>query len=135
MKKLFTSVQNSLFYFIVVGTIFLTRVFLFVVWKTPFMDAQQRDSWHHSYTGLILVVLAVLLPPKYRWYLVGIGLGLFIDESYFLHKFIGITACAGYWSIQAYASIVVWLLLLYWFLRTRYWQHMQRYLVSKRGKK
>lgn len=101
------------FFAITVLTIAVTRIFLGLIWNTAFMQAQQADAWHHSYTGLLLAVAAYILPSRFRRYAVAIGVGLFIDESYFLHRFIGISECAGYWSTQAYVSIFAWLTILF----------------------
>ncbi len=130
MKIKKKTILNLDFFTITALTVAATRIFLAVIWGTPFMAAQQTDAWHHSYTGLLIAVCAYFLPQRFRRFAAAIGVGLFIDEAYFLHQFIGITECAGYWSLQAYANILVWLILtflfLYYEIAEKLTQHLQK---------
>lgn len=135
MIKLFKTRSTAFVYLIVVATIFCTRLFLWLIWNTQFMEQQQQDSWHHSYSGIVLALISLLLPKKFKVYALAVGIALFIDESYFLHKFIGISACAGYWSLQAYLSLSAWLLILYFVFRFEWWKKFLHYRTKKLGKK
>jgi len=90
-------------------TILVTRVsLLLATWLTP-RQLWMEDSWHHFYTGVLLVALAVFLLRAgwYRKILLGIGLGLMLDQLCIpLIIFFGYEM-VDYWSVEAY-----WLLFL-----------------------
>ena len=43
-------------------TIASTRLLLFLFWNSELMVNQKVDTWHHMYTGALLVLLSFILP-------------------------------------------------------------------------
>lgn len=73
-------------------TVIVSRAFLWIFRDAAWFAPIVTDSWHHAYTGVILVIISLLLKkqPKIRFFVLGIGLGLAIDEIVFLLDFVGI---------------------------------------------
>jgi hypothetical protein len=97
---------------ITIITILATRIYLFLLWNNNLFLNQKTDYWHHMYTGMILMLVSIFIPQKYRTISFGIGLGLFIDELIHLFHVLGITAATDYWSIKSISTTILGLLLV-----------------------
>lgn len=96
---------------ITIITILVTRFFLFLIWNNSFFLSQKTDYWHHMYTGIILMLITIFIPQKYRAISFGIGLGLFIDEFIHVFHILGIISATDYWSFKSISTTVLGLLL------------------------
>lgn len=83
------------------ATALLTRATL---WTTEYIGFNHYvyasgSRWHHAETGLIIIVLGVLLSRLTQWYpvIVGIGLGLVLDEPNVVLTWFGL-AEVPYWN-------------------------------------
>jgi len=92
---------------IVLITIAATRIFLYVTWNSIFLTSQKVDSWHHMYTGAILIVLSLALSKRCRVIGIGVGLGLFLDEFIHLFHILGITKTTDYWSSKSIIATTI----------------------------
>jgi len=45
-------------------TIIITRLVLYFSWSSAPMELFIYDSWHHMYTGVLLMIISILLPKK-----------------------------------------------------------------------
>ncbi len=87
-------------------TILVTRITLFIVWDTDFMKPQLEDSWHHLYTGIILILFTLPFSQHLMKVLRAVGIGLFIDESaHVIHILFGMKD-SSYWSWEFYVAIL-----------------------------
>ena len=73
--------QHLKLFYIALITFVFTRLVLLVTWQSTFMEGQKADDWHHFYLGLILVVLGYVTKKNHKLLLVGMGLGLMLDEA------------------------------------------------------
>lgn len=57
------------------------------------------SRWHHAQTGLILIALGILVSRLTKWYVavIGIGLGLVLDEPNIVLTWFGLTE-VPYWD-------------------------------------
>ncbi|RJQ38485.1 hypothetical protein C4559_01710 [Candidatus Microgenomates bacterium] len=79
-------------------TILLTRLFLFLFLFFPANNWIYKDTFHHYYLGLALLLISLLLKRrKIKNVVMGIGLGLIIDEIMLPFYLIGIWK-VEYWS-------------------------------------
>jgi hypothetical protein len=92
---------------LVIATIISSRIFLYFTWDSRLMESQKQDSWHHFYTGVLLVLVAFCIPKKYRVYVTSIGVGLFVDELVHAASLLGLTKCFDYWSGESYVGILI----------------------------
>lgn len=81
MKKNFSTQRLHLV--AVISTLIVSRVALWLTWQESWMTGMKADTWHHSYTGVLLAIGAWFIFRKYsriQAIATGIGLGLVFDE-------------------------------------------------------
>ena len=81
-----------------VGTILITRIFLFLVWDTGPMYYQIHDQWHHMYTALILICVSIFFSSSFMKIVQAVGIGLFLDEWIHIFHIILQIRHMDYWS-------------------------------------
>lgn len=97
---------------ITVSTIIVTRAILFIAWNNMLFQYQKIDNWHHMYTGAVLMLLSLIAPKKYSHLVLGVGLGLFIDELIHLFHLLKLTGATDYWSMKSIGTTIIGLLLV-----------------------
>lgn len=99
--------------FTIFVTVIIVRIFLALLFIAPIDSASiYTDKLHHYYLGL--VILAICLAARripFRNILVGIGLGLIIDEFMLPFYIVGLWNY-GYWSFIGMLPIFIILLII-----------------------
>jgi hypothetical protein len=68
---------------VVVTTVLITRVALWISWDQSYMEGMKEDSWHHAYTGVLMLIAVMLIfrkNLKAKVIFSGIAVGLIFDE-------------------------------------------------------
>ncbi|PIR62704.1 MAG: hypothetical protein COU65_01830 [Candidatus Pacebacteria bacterium CG10_big_fil_rev_8_21_14_0_10_42_12] len=91
-------------------TIIITRLVLYFSWSSAPMELFIYDSWHHMYTGVLLMIISILLPKKISKAIAAIGLGLFLDELIHLFHLMGLTTAHDYWSFVTISTTILGIL-------------------------
>ncbi len=112
-------------------TIAVTRIVLFFVWSSAQFTGQMTDGWHHIYTGVILMLLSLAVPKKYSKVVLGIGLGLFLDELIHVFHLLGIVEETDYWSATSIITTVVGYCAIFLFSRTLCYLKSQFHIEKK----
>lgn len=108
-------------------TIAATRIVLFFAWSSEQFSGQVADGWHHIYTGAVLMLLSFVVPKKYSKIVLGIGLGLFLDELIHLFHLLGIVEETDYWSAPSVITTVIGYCAIFLFSRTISYVASQRH--------
>ena len=108
--------NGDYFFLIFLGTIALTRVFLFVT-KLPAPSIKGFRTRHYMY-GLILILIAFF---SHNLTIYAVGLGLFIDELPAIlvkgpgHKEEQWNGCEAYYTPWCFAGVLIFIFLTYIF--------------------
>ena len=114
-----------LFILIVLLVIFFTKIALFIIWDNSYMIVQKQDSWHHMYTGIIIILISPIFPSRIRYIMLAAGLGLFLDEVVHLFHLFGLRKATDYWSATSIIYTIAGYTLAYFgiLLLQRYHKH------------
>lgn len=96
-------------------TIIITRIGLWINWDTALMQIAKADTWHHAYTGLVIIAISLTF-SKYKLIktiFLAIGLGLLFDEITLPLCWIGYPV--DYWSPISLVATLFSLFIYLWF--------------------
>ena len=96
--------------------ILITKLILFSVWNRQIMNHFLVDSWHHMYTGILLIIIAKMWKSKYSYILLSIGFGLFLDEFIHVFHLLHIINEVDYWSALSYCATIISFFLFYLYI-------------------
>lgn len=95
-------------YFVVmITTIIITRILLFLLWESAVMKPQIDDSWHHIYTGILLILATIPFSTRFAHIIRAIGFGFFTDESIHIYHLLFTVETISYWSWESWLALLL----------------------------
>ena len=105
-------IKKNVLFLLMMSTIIVTRVILYFMWEKAIMEPQIADSWHHLYTGIILVLATLPFSHHFAQIIRAIGIGLFIDECIHLYHILFNIPVMDYWSWESLVAIIIGVFLM-----------------------